>query len=42
MWWATDLTLRGKQIFLAGLYGTIMVDCINEAKLEYEDGKKDP
>ena len=39
---ATDLTLRGKYIFLADFNATRMADCIDEAKLEYEDGKEDP
>ena len=40
-WWATYLILSGKQIFLADFYDTMMEDCIYEAKLYYEDGKKD-
>ena len=40
-WWDTDLTLRGKHIFLSDFDATMMSDCIYEAKLEYEDGKKD-
>ena len=41
-WWATDLTLRGKQIFLAEFDATMMIYCIDEEKLDYEGGKKDP
>ena len=41
-WWATDLTLRGKQIVLADFDTTMMAYFIDEAKLEYKDGKKDP
>ena len=41
-WWDTNLTLRGKQIVSAYFDVTMMTDCINEAKLEYEDGKKYP
>ena len=40
--WATNLTLRGKQVFLADFDATIMVDFKYEEKLDYEDGKKDP
>ena len=36
------MTLRGKHIVLADFYATMMADCIYEARLEYEDGKKDP
>ena len=41
-WWTTDFTLRGKHIVLAEFDATMMADCIDEAKLDYEDGKKDP
>ena len=41
-WWATNLTLRVKQIILADFDATTMVDCIYEAKLDYKDMKKDP
>ena len=41
-WWATYLNLRGKQNVLADFDSTIIADCIYEAKLDYEDGKKDP
>ena len=40
--WATNLTLRGKHIVLADFDATMMADCIDEANLNYEDGKKDP
>ena len=36
------MTLRGKYIVLDDFDVTIMADCIYEAKLDYEDGKKDP
>ena len=39
---ATNLTLRGKQIVLADFDANMMADCIDEANLDYEDGKKDP
>ena len=39
-WWDTNLTLRSKQIVLADFDATMMVDCIDEAKLDYKDGKK--
>ena len=42
LWWATDLTLRGKYIFLAYFDATMMVYCIYEEKLDYYDWKKDP
>ena len=41
-WWATNLTLRDKHIVLADFDVIMMVYCIYEAKLYYEDGKKDP
>ena len=41
-WWATYLTLQGKQIDLYDFDATIMVDFKYEEKLDYEDGKKDP
>ena len=40
--WATNLTLRGKHIFLADFDANMMADSMDEAKLEYEDGKKEP
>ena len=39
-WWATDLTLRGKQIDPVDFNVTMMDDCIDEEKLGYEDGEK--
>ena len=36
------MTLRGKHIILTDLGVNIMADCIDEAKLDYEYGKKDP
>ena len=42
MCWSTDLTLRGKHIVLDDFDATTMVACIYEAKLDYEDGKKNP
>ena len=41
-WWATDLTLRGKYIVLAGFDATMTEDFIDETNLDYEDGKKEP
>ena len=41
-WWVTNLTLRGQHIFLADFDAFIMEDYIDEAKLDYEDGKKYP
>ena len=41
-WWAANLILRGKQIVLAAFDATMMEDCINEKKLDYEDVKKEP
>ena len=41
-WWATKLTLRGKHIVLDNFDATMKEDCINEAKLEYKYGEKDP
>ena len=41
-WWSTDLTLRGKHIVLADFDATMMGDYIDEANLDYEDGKKGP
>ena len=35
------MTLRVKHIFSAQFDATMIVDCIDEAKLDYEDGKKD-
>ena len=32
-WWATDFTVRGKQILLADFDDTMMAYCIDEAKL---------
>ena len=40
--WATDLTLRGEYIDLPNLNAIMMADFIDEEKLDYEDGKKDP
>ena len=40
-WWATNSTLRGKNIVLDDFYATIMADYIYEEKLDYKDGKKD-
>ena len=40
--WATNLTLRGKHIFLADFDANMMADCIYETKLDYEVGNKDP
>ena len=36
------MTLRSKNIVLAEFDANIMADCIDSAKLDYEDGKKDP
>ena len=36
------MTLRGKNIILADFDANMMADSMDEAKLEYEDGKKDP
>ena len=41
-WWATDFTARVKQIFLACSDATVMVYCIYQANLDYEDMKKAP
>ena len=41
-WWATNLTLRGKFIFLADFDTNMMAYCIDKAKLDYEGGKKYP
>ena len=41
-WWDTDLTIRGENIDLSDLNVTMMVYCIDEAKLDYKDGNKDP
>ena len=41
-WWATDLNLRGKQIYPSDFDSTMMKDCIDEENLDYEYGKKDP
>ena len=41
-WWATKLTLSSKHIVLDDFDATMMADCIDEAKLEYKYGKKDP
>ena len=41
-WWDTNLTIRGKHIDLADFDDTMMEDCIDENKIDYEDGKKDP
>ena len=36
------MTLRGKHIVLDDFDANIMADCIDETKLDYEDGKKYP
>ena len=36
------MILSGKHIVLADFDATMMTDCIYKAKLDYEDGKKDP
>ena len=36
------MTIWGKQIVLADFDATIIADCIYEAKLDYNYGKKDP
>ena len=36
------MTLRVKHIILAEFDDTMMADCIDETKLDYEDWKKDP
>ena len=41
-WRATDFNLRGKQIFLADFYATMVSYCKDEANLDHEDRKKDP
>ena len=41
-WWATNLTLRGKQVDLTDFDATVVAHCIDESKLYYEDGKMDP
>ena len=41
-WWATNLTLRGKQIDISDFDATMMAYCIDESNLDYEDGKKYP
>ena len=41
-WWSTNLILRGKHIVLADFDTTMMSYCIDEAKLDYKDGNKDP
>ena len=40
--WDIDLTLRGKHIVLDNFDATMMAYCIDEAKLDYKDGKKEP
>ena len=40
--WDTNLTLRGIHIVLVDFDATMMVDCIDEAKLDYENRKNDP
>ena len=35
------MTLRGEHIVLANFDATMVADCIDEEKLDYEDGKKD-
>ena len=39
-WWVINLTLRGKHIALDDFDATMMADCIDEANLDYEYGKK--
>ena len=41
-WWATKLTLQGEHIVLADFDATMMADFIDEEKLYYKYGKKDP
>ena len=41
-WYDTYLTLRGKQIVLADFDANMMAYCIDEEKLNYKDGTKDP
>ena len=41
-WWDTNLTLSEKQIELYDFNATTMAECIDEAKFDYEDRKKDP
>ena len=36
------MTLKGKHIVLADFDATMMAYCIDEAKLDCKDGKKDP
>ena len=36
------MILRGQQIVLADFDATMMEACIDEAKLKFEGGKKDP
>ena len=36
------MTLRGKHIVLTDFDATMMAYCIDEEKLDYKDGKKDP
>ena len=40
-WWDNNFTLKGKKIVLADFYVTMMADCLDESKLDYEDGNKD-
>ena len=40
--WATDFSLRGKHIDLADFDATMMSYYIDEAKLHYKDGEKNP
>ena len=41
-WCATNLNLRYKHNVLADFDATMMANCIDEANLDYEDGKKNP
>ena len=41
-WWSTYLNLGGKHHVLSEFDATMMTDFIDEEKLDYEDGKKDP
>ena len=41
-WWANNLNLRKKQIDLSDFDATTIEDCIDAAKLDNKDGKKDP
>ena len=41
-WWDTNLTLRGKHMVLADIDATMITYCIDEAKLDYDNGNKEP